>query len=445
MTAGALAHADNRRASSFSQLLAETKARLGREALHVIATRHITAAGEKFLDEYLLECIRLDIDPLSGMIVGDVRNTKEEIRENGQTREVWVMKMTKIITLEAALFMVDRTGQYGGLIPLSVQWDERNPNNPFPVSATAGVIRKGFSQPVYATRYFREFAQKKRSGDLTKQWQEKPVAMLEKCSIKAALDRAFPAALNNLYLAEEAALLHEEPINVTPPALQQPPQTPQERQTQQLDEMRQRDREREPITVTSHTPDDQPAAGGETSQNLPKDDPQPQKATHTIGAGAMIVHRGEAHEQAVRRRVREIYQVNGLDPHAKQDDQLHIALLQHVRTVVCPTRNPIRWGDFSTEDLDKYLAGKERFDAAKLQQPSAKAQPAQTKKGGPSIVQMNVLKSLLQDQTVSGEEVGKAVYDVTLEKRGASSAIVKFEDCTNEEATIVLQRLRQNA
>jgi len=78
------------------------------------------------------------------------------------------------------------------------------------VSAKVKVYRKDISRPFPAIVHMEEFVQKTKNGDVTKMWHEKPHVMLAKCAEAAALRRAFPQDLGDLYTKEELAATEEQ-------------------------------------------------------------------------------------------------------------------------------------------------------------------------------------------------------------------------------------------
>lgn len=117
-------------------------------------------------------------------------------------------------TIQAAIdglrIVAERHGQYGGQVGpqwcgpdgvWSDVWLKKGP----PVAARVGVIRKDWSQVMYATAHFGEYSVTKSGGALTSMWQGKGALMIAKCAEALALRKAFPQDLAGVYTEEEMA------------------------------------------------------------------------------------------------------------------------------------------------------------------------------------------------------------------------------------------------
>lgn len=70
-----------------------------------------------------------------------------------------------------------------------------------PLAARVRILRNG--QPFTAVAMFDEYAQRKRDGDLTQMWAQRPAGQLSKCAEALAWRMAFPQDLAGMYTAEE--------------------------------------------------------------------------------------------------------------------------------------------------------------------------------------------------------------------------------------------------
>ena len=95
----------------------------------------------------------------------------------------------------------------------SGQWRDVWLSAQAPAAAKVTVIRDGQRFPAVAL--YSEFVQRKRDGNVMKNWSEKPALMLAKCAEAAALRKAFPMDLSGIYTPDE---LHDEPA----PRVEQP-------------------------------------------------------------------------------------------------------------------------------------------------------------------------------------------------------------------------------
>lgn len=70
-----------------------------------------------------------------------------------------------------------------------------------PVAARVTITRNG--QPFTAVALFDEYAQTKRSGALTKMWEQRPAGQIAKCAEALAWRMSFPHDLSGVYIDEE--------------------------------------------------------------------------------------------------------------------------------------------------------------------------------------------------------------------------------------------------
>lgn len=134
---------------------------------------------------------------------------KRRQRVNGQMEDRWTIQAG----IDALRIVAQRSHQYGGQVgpewcgpdgKWRDVWLETTP----PRACRVGVLRQGFSQPLYAVAHWDEYAAKfERNGQQQLQglWATKPAVMIAKCAEALALRKAFPMDLSGIYTAEEMA------------------------------------------------------------------------------------------------------------------------------------------------------------------------------------------------------------------------------------------------
>jgi phage recombination protein Bet len=127
-------------------------------------------------------------------------------------------KYTIQVGIDGARLVAQRTGEYAGQRPIEWTadgekwvdvWLAKEP----PAAARCGVMRKGFSEPLYAVATWSGYAPHF-GGKLSQMWQQHGPLMLGKCAEMLALRKAFPMELSGLYIGEEM-----ESANPTPAAI----------------------------------------------------------------------------------------------------------------------------------------------------------------------------------------------------------------------------------
>lgn len=122
-------------------------------------------------------------------------------RSNGGTK--WTIQAS----IDGLRIVAERSGDYAGQVGPEFcgtdgvwrdTWTAAEP----PVAARVGVLRHGFSTPLFAVAYYDEYAQTS-NGQPTAMWASKPRLMLAKCAEALALRKAFPNDLAGLYTADE--------------------------------------------------------------------------------------------------------------------------------------------------------------------------------------------------------------------------------------------------
>lgn len=125
-------------------------------------------------------------------------------------------KMTIQTSIDGYRLLAQRSGEYAGQDgPLwydaeTKEWSDVWIKSTPPAAAKVGVMRKGFTKPIYAVARFDSYAVRKwnqatqkMDGELTDMWGKMPEVMISKVAEALALRRAFPAELSGIYTKEE--------------------------------------------------------------------------------------------------------------------------------------------------------------------------------------------------------------------------------------------------
>jgi len=146
-------------------------------------------------------------------------------------REVWAVQ----VSIDGLRAIAERTGRYGGQDEPEYIYSPEG----HLVLCKVRIYRNDWQRPVVGLAHFDEYAQRKKSGDLTRMWFDKPHVMLGKCAEAQGLRRAFPEDMSALYIPEEMSEDEPPPVRQPPASIaakvteQKPAQTTQARPTEQ--------------------------------------------------------------------------------------------------------------------------------------------------------------------------------------------------------------------
>ena len=170
-----------------------------RDQINLIKATVAKDTSDDELKLFLYQAQRTGLDPLTRQIYCVKRNAKQAA--------------TIQTSIDGFRLIAERTGKYAGQLGpwwcgKDGVWKEVWLHDEPPVAARVGVLRRDFSEPLYAVAKYGSYVQTTYDQDTHKprpnsMWQKMPDLMLAKVAEALALRKAFPQDLSGVYTADE--------------------------------------------------------------------------------------------------------------------------------------------------------------------------------------------------------------------------------------------------
>jgi len=184
--------------------------RLDESQIDLVKATIAKGCSDDELALFVEQCNRTQLDPFARQIYA-VSRWDGKLGRNVMTTQV---------SIDGARLVAQRSGDYCGQTPVFYcgadrQWtDLWLDSDGLPLAAKVGVYRRGFTDALWATATWEQYAAYLKSNEggryLAPMWKKMPALMLGKCAESLALRRGFPQELSGLYTEEEMAQADNE-------------------------------------------------------------------------------------------------------------------------------------------------------------------------------------------------------------------------------------------